>query len=232
MNLLCRRNAQILGCTVQRVHRHRASGADRLPASTKPPFLLRAVRRGRPAARGGAEPPPLAEAFRSCSSSVSPLILRARTGTSRASPAGFVFPRRTVTSTPSPAAASATSPQRKALTSLRRIPAMKSRPAITASSRPRFRATSSDSTPRPRDVGKKLDRLAARQGWYTFMAGQAYAVAAGKHPRSGTPRFMAVEQVLRWRAEVSRFAPDRLAEFDKLVADALNNPVPVQHSDR
>ena len=43
---------------------------------------------------------------------------------------------------------------------------------------------------------------------------------------------MAVEQVLRWRAEVSRFAPDRLAEFDKLVADALNNPVPVQHSDR
>ena len=30
---------------------------------------------------------------------------------------------------------------------------------------------------RARDVGKKLDRLAARQGWYTFMAGQAHAVA-------------------------------------------------------
>lgn len=35
---------------------------------------------------------------------------------------------------------------------------------------------------RTRDVGKKLDRLAARQGWYTFLAGQAYAVAAGKAP--------------------------------------------------
>ena len=45
---------------------------------------------------------------------------------------------------------------------------------------------------RARDVGKKLDRLAARQGWYTFMAGQA--------------EVMAVEQVTRWRSEVSRFA--------------------------
>ena len=35
---------------------------------------------------------------------------------------------------------------------------------------------------RSRDVGKKLDRLAARQSWYTFMAGQAYAVATGKAP--------------------------------------------------
>ena len=85
---------------------------------------------------------------------------------------------------------------------------------------------------RTRDVGKKLDQLAARQGWYTFMAGQAYAVAAGKAPAKRNAEIMAVEQVLRWRAEVSRFAPDRLAEFDKLVADALNNPVPVQHSDR
>ena len=39
---------------------------------------------------------------------------------------------------------------------------------------------------------------------------------------------MAVEQVMRWRSEVSRFAPDPLAEFDELIAEALNNPVPVQ----
>ena len=38
---------------------------------------------------------------------------------------------------------------------------------------------------------------------------------------------MAVDQAARWRAEVSRFAPGRLAEFDELIADALNNPVPV-----
>ncbi len=33
---------------------------------------------------------------------------------------------------------------------------------------------------RARDVGKKLDRLAARQGWYVFVAGQAHAVATGR----------------------------------------------------
>ena len=35
---------------------------------------------------------------------------------------------------------------------------------------------------RARDVVKKLDRLAARQGWHNFTAGQAYAVATGKAP--------------------------------------------------
>ena len=39
---------------------------------------------------------------------------------------------------------------RSTLTSLRRIPSMNSSPATTASSRPRSRATGSDSTPRPR----------------------------------------------------------------------------------
>ena len=65
-----------------------------------------------------------------------------RNRTSLVSASGFVLPRRTVTGTPSPAAASATSAQRRALTSLRRIPAMKNSPAITALSWPRFRATS------------------------------------------------------------------------------------------
>ena len=43
---------------------------------------------------------------------------------------------------------------------------------------------------------------------------------------------MAVEQVMRWRSEVSRFAPDRLEEFDELIADALNNPAPVQKAEQ
>ena len=85
---------------------------------------------------------------------------------------------------------------------------------------------------RARDVVKKLDRLASRQGWYTFMAGQAYAVATGKAPAKRNAEVMAVEQVMRWRSEVSRFAPDRLAEFDELIADALNNPAPVQKADQ
>ena len=37
---------------------------------------------------------------------------------------------------------------------------------------------------------------------------------------------------MRWRSEVSRFAPDRLAEFDELIADALNNPAPVQKAEQ
>ena len=84
-------------------------------------------------------------------------------------------------------------------------------------------------------------------GW-SWRAGVIHTMRAStkRRPRAPRPRSsrtwpagaahrldaVAVEQVLRWRAEVSRFAPDRLAEFDKLVADALNNPVPVQHSDR
>ena len=47
---------------------------------------------------------------------------------------------------PVAAAAAATSAHRRALTSLRRIPAMKRSPAITASRRPRSTATSSDSS--------------------------------------------------------------------------------------
>ena len=54
---------------------------------------------------------------------------------------------------PVAAAAAATSAHRRALTSLRRIPAMKRSPAITASRRPRSTATSSDSTPRTRRRG-------------------------------------------------------------------------------
>ncbi len=83
---------------------------------------------------------------------------------------------------------------------------------------------------RARDVGKKLDRLAARQGWYVFVAGQAHAVATGRAPAKRNAEIMAVEQVARWRSEVSRFAPDRLEKFDRLIADALNNPAPVQRA--
>ena len=43
---------------------------------------------------------------------------------------------------------------------------------------------------------------------------------------------MAVEQVSRWRSEVPQFAPDRLEEFDELIAEALNNPTPVQEAEQ
>ena len=37
---------------------------------------------------------------------------------------------------------------------------------------------------------------------------------------------------MRWRSQVSRFAPDRVAEFDELIAEALNNPPPVQKAEQ
>ena len=65
------------------------------------------------------------------------------------SPSGFVLDCRTATSTPAPSVASVTSRHSTALTSERRIPAMKSNPAITPSTRPRAAAEAADSVPQP-----------------------------------------------------------------------------------
>ena len=43
---------------------------------------------------------------------------------------------------------------------------------------------------------------------------------------------MAVEQSCAGDRKVPRSAPDRLAEFDELIADVLNNPVSVQEADQ
>ena len=203
-----------------------------------PHSLLRAVRRGRPAARGGAEPPPLLSPRRHDGGAVdraprrrravSPLILRARTGTSRASPSGFVFPSRTVT--PSHPVASgrlgdvapeegahlaAPHPRHEEQARGHRVEpaALQGRRRRT---RRRGRATWARSS-----TGSRRVRAARRTRWL-----QESTREAERRDSWRWSRFCA------WRAEVSRFVPDRLAEFDKLVADALNNPVPVQHSDR
>ena len=72
---------------------------------------------------------------------------------------------------------------------------------------------------RARDVGKKLDRLSSRQGWYTFMAGQARrswrwsrSCAGGRSCRGSRPT--------GWRSSTG------------LIADALNNPAPVQKAEQ
>ena len=74
---------------------------------------------------------------------------------------------------------------------------------------------------------KKLNRLAHLHGRPGVRGGQP-----GKRPRSGTRRSWRWKQVMRWRSEVLRFAPDRLAEFDELIADGLNNPASVQKADQ
>ena len=57
-------------------------------------------------------------------------------------------------------------------------------------------------------------------------------MATGKAPSKRNAEVMAVEQVMRWRSGVSRFAHDRLEEFDEMIADALNNPAPVQKAEQ
>ena len=65
---------------------------------------------------------------------------------------------------------------------------------------------------RERDLTKKLDKLAAQAGWYTFVSAQAHAVATGKAPARRNAEIMVVQEVTRWRREVERFTPERLEE--------------------
>ena len=63
---------------------------------------------------------------------------------------------------------------------------------------------------RERDLTKKLDKLAAQDGWYTFVSAQAHAIATGKAPARRNAEIMVVQEITRWRREVERFAPERL----------------------
>ena len=80
---------------------------------------------------------------------------------------------------------------------------------------------------RRREIEKKLDRLSERSGWYTFVAGQAHAVATGKATARRNAEVMAVREIMRWRSEVERFTPARLAEFEAGIAHALAHPAPL-----
>ena len=118
--------------------------------------------------------------------------------TSRAPPSGFVFPRRMVTSTPSPAVAGATSAHRRALTSLRRSPAMKSSPTITATSWPRFRANlveldAAAAAARSVAGGENRDQVSHHEGASLAATATATATDTGlpvarEHPRWCVPR--------------------------------------------
>ena len=46
---------------------------------------------------------------------------------------------------------------------------------------------------RERDLTKKLDKLAARAGWYTFVSAQAHAIATGKAPARRNAEIMVVQ---------------------------------------
>ena len=77
---------------------------------------------------------------------------------------------------------------------------------------------------RERDLTKKLDKLAAQAGWYTFVSAQAHAIATGKAPARRNAEIMVVQEITRWRREVERFATERLDEFDAGIRHALEHP--------
>ena len=81
---------------------------------------------------------------------------------------------------------------------------------------------------RERDLTKKLDKLAAQSGWYTFVSAQAHAIAEGKAPARRNAEIMVVQEVMRWRREVERFAAERLEEFEAGIRHALEHPAPLQ----
>ena len=84
-------------------------------------------------------------------------------------------------------------------------------------------------SPKPgRDLTKKLDKLAARAGWYTFVSAQAHAIATGKAPARRNAEIMVVQEVTRWRREVERFTPARLEEFEAGIHHALEHPASLQ----
>ena len=77
---------------------------------------------------------------------------------------------------------------------------------------------------RERDLTKKLDKLAAQAGWYTFVSAQAHAITTGKAPARRNAEIMVVQEVMRWRREVERFSLERLDEFDAGIQHALEHP--------
>ena len=54
-----------------------------------------------------------------------------------------------------------------------------------------------------------------------FTAEQAFAMTSGKGPSRRNAEIMLVNEVSRWRAEIEKFAENRLGEFDNLIRHAL-----------
>ena len=77
---------------------------------------------------------------------------------------------------------------------------------------------------RRRMVEKKLDRMARGEGWYVFAQASAYTIQNGKAPQRRNAEVAIVQEATRWREEVERYAPDRLAEFERQLDAAFANP--------
>ena len=78
-----------------------------------------------------------------------------------------------------------------------------------------------------RDCEKRLEKLAERKGWFVFVQGQAHGALVGKAAQRRNSELMLVREVLRWRGDVARLVPGRLADFDRLIGEAAADPKPI-----
>ena len=83
---------------------------------------------------------------------------------------------------------------------------------------------------RTRQIGKKLDRMAAHGGWYLFVAGQAHVIRTGPARKQRNAEITIVTEAGRWLRDVRRFVPERTDEFFALLDHALKHPKPLRPS--
>ena len=80
---------------------------------------------------------------------------------------------------------------------------------------------------RRRDRAKKLGRELDRNGWATFVSGQAHTILTGKAQARRNAEIMLVREISRWREEVEELPPGRMADFERIINHGLDNPAPV-----
>ena len=78
-----------------------------------------------------------------------------------------------------------------------------------------------------RDCEKRLEKLAERKGWFVFVQGQAHGALVGKAAQRRNCELTLVREVLRWRGDVARLVPGRLADFDRVIGEAAADPKPI-----
>ena len=80
---------------------------------------------------------------------------------------------------------------------------------------------------RTRQLGKKLEKDLAENGWRKFVAGQAYVIAHGKAPQRRNAELSLIETVTRWKREIAALCPERMPRLREIVAASVENPQPL-----
>ena len=79
---------------------------------------------------------------------------------------------------------------------------------------------------RRNDIAKKLERMRQGKGWYGFVQANAHTAETRKAPQRRNAELALVQEGMRWRKEIERYAPDDLEEFERLLKTALDTPEP------